>query len=90
MTRKDLAGEVAMNMGLSRALVREVIDGSLSAICESLVRGERVELRNFGVFTTRAMGERVVKIPKTKDAIRIPATTVVRFKPGKELKRKVA
>lgn len=90
MTRKDLAGEVAKNIGLSEVLVREVLDGILDAICNSLVRGERVELRNFGVFRTRAMRERVVKNPKTEEKIRIPATTVVRFKPGKELKQRVA
>ena len=90
MTRKDLAGEVAENIGLSQVLVREVLDGILDAICNSLAKGERVELRNFGVFRTRAMRERVVKNPKTKDKIRIPATTVVRFKPGKELKQRVA
>jgi len=90
MTRKDLAGEVAENIGLSQVLVREVLDGILDAICNSLVTGERVELRNFGVFRTRAMRERVVKNPKTKEKIRIPATTVVRFKPGKELKQRVA
>ena len=90
MTRRDLAGEVAKNIGLSQVLVREVLDGILDAICNSLVTGERVELRNFGVFRTRAMRERVVKNPKTKKKIRIPATTVVRFKPGKELKQRVA
>ena len=90
MTRKDLAGEVAKNIGLSQILVREVLDGILDAICNSLATGERVELRNFGVFRTRAMRERVVKNPKTKEKIRIPATTVVRFKPGKELKQRVA
>ena len=90
MTRKDLAREVAKNIGLSQLLARGVIDGVLDAICDSLARRERVELRNFGIFVTRAMGERVVQNPKTKEKIRIPATTVVRFKPGKELKRRVA
>lgn len=90
MTRKDLAGEVAKNIGLSEVLVREVLDGILNAMCNSLAKGERIELRNFGVFRTRAMRERVGKNPKTKEEIRIPATTVVRFKPGKELKQRVS
>ena len=90
MTRKDLASEVAGSIGLSQVLVREVMDSVLSAICDGLARGERVELRNFGIFTTKAMRERVVRNPRTKEAIRIPETNVVRFKPGKELKRKVS
>ena len=90
MTRKDLAREVARDMGLSQAFIRDVIDGVLGGIRSSLVRGERVELRNFGVFTPRIMRERVVKIPKTRKKIRLLQRTVVRFKPGKELKEKVA
>lgn len=90
MTRKDLAKEVARDMGLSQAFIRDVIDGVLRGIHNSLVRGERVELRNFGVFTPRMVRERVVKIPKTRKKIRLPQRTVVRFKPGKELKEKVA
>ncbi len=90
MTRKDLAREVARDMGLSQAFIRDVIDGVLEGIRSSLVRGERVELRNFGIFTPRMMRERVVRIPKTKKKIRLAQRTVVRFKPGKELKEKVA
>lgn len=90
MIRKDLAVKIAKDMGLSQNLVKEVIDGLLNGIRDSLIKGERVELRNFGIFTTRAMGERVVRNPKTREKIRIPAMTVVRFKPGRELKQKVA
>lgn len=90
MTRRDLAAKIGKDIGLSQALVREVLDGLLGGIRDSLIRGERVELRNFGVFATRAMGERVIQNPKTREKIRIPAMTVVRFKPGKELKQKVA
>ena len=90
MTREDLSAEVAKSIGLSQVLVREVLDGILNAIGNSLARGERIELRNFGVFKTRAMKERVVKNPKTKEKILMPATTVARFKPGKELKQRVA
>ena len=90
MTRRDLARRVGKDMGLSQALVREIMDGLLKGIRDSLIKGERVELRNFGVFTTRAMGQRTIKNPGTGEKIRIPAMTVVRFKPGKELKQRVA
>ena len=90
MTRKDLTREIAKDIGLSQVLVRDVLDGVLDGICNSLARRERVELRNFGIFTTRAMKKRVVRNPKTKKKILIPAMNVVRFKSGKELKQKVA
>ncbi len=90
MTRRDLARRVGKDMGLSQSLVREVMDGLLKSIRDSLIKGERVELRNFGVFSTRAMEQRTIKNPGTGKKIRIPAMTVVRFKAGKELKQRVA
>ena len=90
MTRKDLARQIAADMGLSQIIVRDVIDGILKGISDSLARGERVELRNFGVFKTRTMRERVIRIPKSGEKIRLLQKTVVRFKAGKEMKEKVA
>lgn len=90
MTKKTLAREVGKNVGLSQVVVRGVMDRIFTAISNSLARGERVELRNFGVFKTGTVRERVMKNPKTGKAIHIPARTAVRFKPGKELKRRVA
>ena len=90
MTRKSLAVKVAGEIGIPQYLARDIIDSVLNGILDSLVKGERVELRNFGVFSLREMKQRVVKHPKTKEMLRIPEMRVVRFKPGSGMKRKVA
>ena len=90
MRKRDLIREVGKSTGLTQIFVRYVLDGILDAICNSLARGERVELRNFGIFTTRKKRGRFIKIPGTGKKVRIRPATVVRFKPGKKLKKKAA
>ena len=90
MTKKSLAVKVANEIGSPQYLARDIIGSVLSGIMDSLVKGEKVELRNFGVFSARQMNQRVIRNPKTKEMVRIPEMKVVRFKPGREMKRKVA
>lgn len=90
MTKKSLAVKVANEIGIPQYLARDIISSVLNGIMDSLVKGEKVELRNFGVFSARQMKQRVIRNPKTKEMVRIPEMKVVRFKPGREMKRKVA
>jgi nucleoid DNA-binding protein len=90
MTRKMLAVKIANEIGIPKYFAKDIIGSVLNGILDSLVKGERVELRNFGVFSVRQRKQRVIRNPKTKEMVRIPEMKVVRFKPGREMKRKVA
>jgi integration host factor subunit beta len=90
LTRSELIEKLAkMNPGLSldesEACVGIVLDEILSA----LSRGERVELRGFGIFTTRHREARVGRNPKTGETVNIESKSVPFFKAGKELKEKL-
>jgi len=89
MNRKDISVEVAEKMGITQAFARDVVDAVLESIQESLLRGERVELRNFGVFFTSRTGEKIVKVPRTDLKLRLPETRIARFRPGKSLKQRL-
>ena len=52
----------------------------------SLERGERIELRGFGVFSIRPRKTGIGRNPKTGEEVAIPPGKAVRFKPGKNLK----
>lgn len=67
------------------ALVQCVID----ELGESLVNGDRIELRDFGVFTPRPRAARKARNPKTGTVVDVPATVGVAFKVGKELRMKL-
>ena len=54
-------------------------------IKKTLKRGERVELRNFGVFSTKIQKSRISRNPQTGEKINTPQKKVIHFKCGKEL-----
>ena len=53
---------------------------------EAMERGERIELRGFGVFQIKPRKTGIGRNPRTGEEVRIPPGKAVRFKPGKELR----
>ena len=51
----------------------------------ALTKGERIELRGFGVFTVRPRKTGIGRNPRTGAEVSIAPGKAVRFKPGKEL-----
>ena len=56
----------------------------------ALVAGERIELRDFGVFSVVRRKARLARNPKTGDAVQVPEKSVVKFKPGRLLRERVS
>jgi len=68
-----------------------VIQRFLDYVMEVLAQGENVEFRNFGVFECVYRKPRIGRNPqKPENTVQIPGRYVVRFKPGKEMKRKMS
>ena len=57
----------------------------LIEIKETLKRGERVELRGFGVFSTNIQKARISRNPKTGEKVNTPQKKTIHFKMAKEL-----
>ena len=59
-------------------------------IAESLAKGDKVELRNFGVFEVKIRKARVGRNPNRPETdVPIPARAMVKFKAGKEMRADV-
>ncbi len=86
MIKADIINEVANRTKLPRADTAVVVEEIINVIKESLARGERLELRNFGVFQVKQRVARIGRNPKTKVEAKIPPRKVPVFKPGRELK----
>ena len=87
MTKRDLIVRISKETGLVQEDVQVVLQKTLDYITESLVRGENIEFRNFGVFEVRQRNARIGRNPhKPEHVVEIPACKVVKFKPGKEMK----
>ena len=61
----------------------------LDEIRQSLKRGDRVELRGFGVFSTNIQKARITQKPKTGEKVNTPQKKTIHFKMAKELFKKL-
>ena len=61
----------------------------LKEIKRTLRRGERVELRGFGVFSTNTQKARISRNPKTGEKVHTPAKKTIHFKMAKDLFKKI-
>lgn len=89
MTKKDIALKVADASGIRQTIVKKVLQGIFECIIESLIRDEKVELRNFGVFKIKTRRERIGRNPRTGQIVPVPPRKVVVFKPGLLMKQKI-
>ena len=69
--------------------LEKFLDIFLSEIKNSLKRGERVELRGFGVWSTHLQKARISRNPKTGEKVATPEKKTIHFKMGKELFKKI-
>jgi nucleoid DNA-binding protein len=83
---QDIVRDVAKATKLAIPDARVVVRRLLSTLEEGLLSGQRIEIRDFGVFKTK-----IVRGKKGRDmarnlSISLPAYTKVSFKAGKNLK----
>ncbi len=89
VTRFDLAGRVAEKTGVSRRAALRIINAFIEETAEAVREGERVELRNFGVFSRKESGGKVLRSPRTGKRMRVPARTSLKFKPSARFKEDI-
>ena len=61
----------------------------LNEIKDTLKRGERVELRGFGVFSSNTQKARISRNPKTGEKVNTPEKKTINFKMAKDLFKKL-
>jgi nucleoid DNA-binding protein len=90
LTKRDLVTRISTETGLVQQQVLDVVQKTLDYIAESLSKGRKVELRNFGVFEVKVRKARVGRNPNAPETdVPIPQRAVVKFKPGKEMRDEV-
>ena len=61
----------------------------LNEIKSALKRGDRVELRGFGVFSTNVQKSRISRNPRTGEKVNTPEKKTIHFKMSKDLFKKI-
>jgi len=91
ITKRDLVTQISNKTNMGQAQVLEVLESFLSTVTGELAEGNTVVIRNFGSFQVREMKGKIGRNPKNPGLdMKIPPRAVVKFKPGKEMKEKVA
>ena len=61
----------------------------LNEIKQTLKRGDRVELRGFGIFSINTQKARISRNPKTGEKVNTPEKKTIHFKMSKDLFKKI-
>lgn len=89
MTKAELIAQVAGEAQVRKVDAEKAINALIKIISEALKADGRLALAGFGTFGVAERKAREGRNPQTGKPIKIPATRVVKFKPGKQLKDSV-
>jgi nucleoid DNA-binding protein len=90
LTKRDLVVRISEETGLIQTQVVDVVQKTLDYIGEALAKGDKVELRNFGVFDVKIRKARVGRNPHQPEMdVPIPTRAMVKFRAGKEMRSEV-
>lgn len=86
MNKSELIRSVAAKAGLTNKQAEAAYDAVVASIVEAFHDDEKVQLIGFGTFELKKKPAREGINPRTKEKVRIEATCVPAFKPGKAFK----
>ncbi len=89
MNKTELIQAIAEKANLTKVQAKAALEATLEAVEGTLKKGDKVALIGFGTFQVVKKDARKGINPATKEAIKIPAKKVVKFKPGADLAMKV-
>lgn len=90
MTKAELIAKVANETKLSKAAAEKVLNSYIKNITMALKKGDKITLTGFGTFSVTKRKARKGRNPQTGEVIKIKATKVPKFSPGKGLKDSVS
>jgi len=90
MIKSELVQHISTsNPHLYQRDVENIVNAILGEITTAMSKGDRVELRGFGAFSTRQRDARIGRNPRTGAAVDVDAKRVPYFKPGKEMRERL-
>ena len=87
ITKKELALLLSDHAGCKKYLAAQLADSLFTTMRSSLIEGNRIEIRGFGVFQVKDTRPKpAASNPRTGEIIYVPARRKTHFKPGRLLK----
>jgi len=89
MTKKDIVLKIADESKFKQVVVKKVVHRVFDVMLEALLKGDKIEIRNFGVFKVKKRKPRIGRNPRTNQPVPVPERKTVVFKPGLEMKQRI-
>ncbi|EKE28161.1 MAG: hypothetical protein ACD_3C00086G0005 [uncultured bacterium (gcode 4)] len=89
MKKLDFIKALANQLSMGQDVTGKFLDGAISLISSELKKGEEINITWFGVFKVSNRAARNGINPKTKEAIKIPASKSPAFKAWKTFKEAI-
>jgi DNA-binding protein HU-beta len=86
VNKTELIAYIATSADISKASAERALDAMMEAVTTTLQKNDSVTLVGFGSFSVGERAARTGRNPRTKEAIKIDAARVPKFKAGKALK----
>ena len=86
MNKTELIDHIAKSADLSKASSARALEAVIGAVKMALKKNDDVTLVGFGTFSLGKRAARIGRNPRTGEEIKIKATKIPKFKPGKGLK----
>src|SRR5215469_16484631 len=88
MNKRDLIDAISGRMG-DKKTATEAVNAVLDTIQDTVARGDKVSITGFGVFEKQVRAARTARNPATGAAVKVPKTSVPKFRAGADFKAKV-
>jgi len=90
MTKAELVEQMAKDAGITKVAAAAALESFTGSVTKALKKKDgKVTLVGFGTFQKTRRKARKGRNPQTGEVIKIKATNVVKFKPGKKLKEAI-
>lgn len=89
MTRSDLIDQLAMKTEINIATAEAIVMQIFGSMTDTLVTGNRIEIRGFGSFEIREYDGYSGRNPKTGLEVNVASKKNPFFKVGKDLKERI-
>jgi integration host factor subunit beta len=89
MNKSELVEKLAERGKITKKRAEQVVNLVFEQMTEALRRGDRIEIRGFGSFTSKSYDAYTGRNPRTGETIHVPTKRLPFFKVGKELKERV-
>ncbi len=88
MIKLDIVNAVVATTNISRTKAEQAVETVFESLKQALGRGQRIELRRFGVFSVKPRKTGIGRNPRTGEEVNIPSNPAKSFRASNKKKRR--